>query len=167
MADLSRTVLCRTATPGGTKIRCQSQSSKHSKVSVHSLATRFEPMISEKNQRKCVKFAIMCIDTNDEFENVIWTDESSVQLKRHGLTMCVTIGEERQLKPQAKHTLKVISAREATKILSLIKYWKLHFTLRCCEDSSYHSLKRNFRDLAIDICKTMTRNTRVRRQTFL
>ena len=33
-----RTILCRTATPGSTIIRCQSQSSNHSKVSAHSLA---------------------------------------------------------------------------------------------------------------------------------
>ena len=61
----------------------------------------------------------MCIDTNDEFENVIWTDESSVQLKRHGQTMCVK--KEKQLKSQAKHMLKLhvwagISTRRATKI---------------------------------------------------
>ena len=83
--------------------------------------TRFGPMISEKNQSKRVEFARMCIDTNDDFENIIWTDESSVQLIRHSQTMRVKDGRERQLKPQAKHTLKVhvwagISKRGATKI---------------------------------------------------
>ena len=75
----------------------------------------------EKNQRKRVEFARMSIDTNDEFENVIWTDESSGQLRRHGQTTCVMIGKERQSIPLAKHTFKVrvwvgISAREATNI---------------------------------------------------
>ena len=83
--------------------------------------TRFGPMISEKNKMKRVEFARMCIDTNDDFNNVIWTDESSVQLRRHSQTMRVKIGKEIKLKPQAKHTLKVhvwagISMRGATKI---------------------------------------------------
>ena len=83
--------------------------------------TRFGPMISEKNRNKRMEFARMCIDTNDKLDNVIWTDESSVQLRRLSQTMCVKIGKERQLKPQAKHTLKVhvwagISNRGATKI---------------------------------------------------
>ena len=83
--------------------------------------TRFGPMISEKNQRKRVEFARMCMETDDGFDNVIWTDESSVQLRRHSQTMRVKIGKERILKPQAKHTLKVhvwagISKRGATKI---------------------------------------------------
>ena len=82
---------------------------------------RFGPMISEKNRSKCMEFARMSIDTNDVLDNVIWTDESSVQLRRHSQTMRVKIGKERQLKPQAKHTLKVhvwagISNRGATKI---------------------------------------------------
>ena len=66
----------------------------------------------------------MCIDTNGDFENIIWTDESLVQLTGHGQTMRVKIGKERQLKSQAKHMVKVhvwagISARGATKICIL------------------------------------------------
>ena len=83
--------------------------------------THFEPMISEKNQRKRVEFTRMCIDTDDEFESIISTDESSVQMRRHSQIMGVKIGKERELKPQAKHMLKVhvwagISARGATEI---------------------------------------------------
>ena len=51
----------------------------------------------------------MCLDTKDNFENVIWTDESSVQLRRHSQTMRMKIGRERELKPQAKHSSKVDS----------------------------------------------------------
>ena len=63
----------------------------------------------------------MCLDTEDSFENVIWTDESSVQLTRHCQTMRVKIGKERVLKPAAKHAVKVhvwagISKRGATNI---------------------------------------------------
>ena len=68
---------------------------------------QFGPKISEKNHSKCVEFARMCIDTTYNFKNIIWTEESSIQLKRHSQTMRVKIGKERQSKPQAKYTLKV------------------------------------------------------------
>lgn len=64
--------------------------------------TRFGPMISDKNKGKRLEFARMCLDTNDDFANVIWTDESSVQLRRHSQIMRVKVGAERVLKPQAK-----------------------------------------------------------------
>ena len=83
--------------------------------------TRFGPMISDNNKRKRIDFVKMCLDTDDDFSNVIWTDESSVQLRRHSQTMRVKIQKERPLKPQAKHAVKVhvwagISMRGATKI---------------------------------------------------
>ena len=83
--------------------------------------TRFGPMISEKNKAKRSKFAQICLDTKDTFENVIWTDESSVQLTHHSQTMRVKIGKERVLKPAPKHAVKVrvwagISKRGATNI---------------------------------------------------
>ena len=83
-------------------------------------------MNSEKNKTKSLEFAKMCIDTNDDFSNVIWTDESSVQLRRHSQTMRVKIGKERKLKPQAKQTLKVpvwagISMREQQKFAYLTR----------------------------------------------
>ena len=37
--------------------------------------TRFGPMISDNNKTKRVDFARMCLDMNDDFSNVIWTDE--------------------------------------------------------------------------------------------
>ena len=39
---------------------------------------RFGPMISDKNKKKRMDFARMCLDTDDDFSNVIWIDESSV-----------------------------------------------------------------------------------------
>ena len=38
------------------------------------------PMISGQSKVKRVAFAKMCLDTKDDFDNIIWTDESSVQL---------------------------------------------------------------------------------------
>ena len=69
--------------------------------------TRFGPMISEQNKLKRQEFAQMCQEEKDTFDNVIWSDESSVKLTRHAQTMRVKIETERVLKPQAKHALKV------------------------------------------------------------
>ena len=77
-------------------------------------------MISDKNKPKRSKFAQMCLDTKDTFENVIWTDESSVQLTRHSQTMRVKIRKERVLKPAAKHGVKVhvwlVSSKEGPQL---------------------------------------------------
>ena len=83
--------------------------------------TRLGPMISEQNKIKRYHFAKTCIETGDMFNNVIWTDESSVQLTRHCRTMRVKVGKERIFKPAPKHALKVhvwagISKRGATHI---------------------------------------------------
>ena len=83
--------------------------------------TRFRPMISDNNKRKRMDFARMCLDTDDDFSNVIWTDESSVELRRYSQTMHVKICKEKTLKPQAKHTVKVhvwasISMKGTTKM---------------------------------------------------
>ena len=63
----------------------------------------------------------MCLDMNDDFSNVIWTDESSVQLRRHRQMLRVKVWKEKKLKPQAEHTIKVhvwagISLRGTSKI---------------------------------------------------
>ena len=65
--------------------------------------TRFGPMISDTNKVKRHEFAKMCIKTNDNFDNVIWTDESSVQLIQYSQMMRVKV----ILKPKPKHVLKV------------------------------------------------------------
>ena len=77
--------------------------------------TRFGPMISERNKLKRQEFAQMCLDEEDTFDNVIWSNESSVQLTSHAQTMRVKIGRECVLKPQAKHAFA-----------SLIQIWIAH-----------------------------------------
>ena len=90
--------------------------------------TKYGPMISDQNKVKRVFFAKMCLDAKDDFDNVIWTDESSVQLRRHSHIMRVKVGKERFLKPAANHTVKVhvwagISKMGATKICILPKLY--------------------------------------------
>ena len=70
-------------------------------------------MISDKNKANGSAFAQVCLDTNDTFNNVIWTDESSVQLTRHSQTMRVKIGKERILKPTANILSKYMCGPES------------------------------------------------------
>ena len=70
--------------------------------------TRFGSMISAANKVKRHKFAKMCIDTKDTFDNVIWMDESSVQLVCHSQIMRVKIGKEQILKLAPKHAAKIL-----------------------------------------------------------
>ena len=83
--------------------------------------TRHGPMISEANKEKRTLFARECLDKGDTFDDVIWTDESTVQLTRYARNMRVKVGKERILKPAPKHAVKVhvwagISMKGATKI---------------------------------------------------
>ena len=83
--------------------------------------TKTGPMISDINKVKRMEFAKQCIAAKDTFDDVIWSDESSVQLVRHTRTVRVKVGKQQQYKPVAKHAVKVhvwagISKRGATKI---------------------------------------------------
>ena len=71
------------------------------------IRTRPGPMISSANKVKRLEFARMCLSTDDDLGNVIWTDESSIQLKRHCQTMRVKVQREREYKPVPKHAVKV------------------------------------------------------------
>ena len=52
------------------------------------------PMISDSNKQKRLEFTKMCLEYRDDLDNLIWTDESLVPLKRHCQTMRVKIGRE-------------------------------------------------------------------------
>ena len=59
---------------------------------------------------------------NDQFDNVIFTDECSVQLDRHGRVCFRKENEPRKMKPRPKHPLKVhiwggISKKGATPLV--------------------------------------------------
>ena len=117
-------------------------------------------MISETNKQKRMQFAKMCLDNHDNFDNVIWTDESSVQLKRHCQTMRVKMGNEVTFKPVTKHALKVyvwagISKRGATNIcvfdhtmdaplyVSILKDFLLPFIQEHFERTNYRFMQDN------------------------
>lgn len=49
-----------------------------------SLCSSPTPMVSEVNRAKRVDFARMCLDTNESFENMVFTDECTVRMESHG-----------------------------------------------------------------------------------
>ena len=82
---------------------------------------RTGPMISDNNKTKRLEFAKQTIADKDTFDDVVWTDESSIQLVRHTRSVRVKVGKEKNFKPVPKHAVKVhvwagISKRGATKI---------------------------------------------------
>lgn len=62
-------------------------------------------MIREANRIKRLEWAIKHI--NDPFEDVIWTDETTIQLETHKRYCCRKLGEKPRCKPRAKHPAKV------------------------------------------------------------
>ena len=67
-------------------------------------------------------FARDCIESNEDFDNVIFTDESSIELNRHSRLSFQKRGMPSKLKPKVKHPFKVhvsggISRRERTKLV--------------------------------------------------
>ena len=60
-------------------------------------------LIREKNKQKRVERCRKCIDENERFTDVIWTDECSVQLEPHRKTCSRRKGKPKPLKPRPKH----------------------------------------------------------------
>ena len=105
----------------------------------------------------------------DEFKNVVWTNESSVQLRRHGQTRRVKIGKESQLKPQAKHTLKVdvwadVSARGATNICIFDQTMDATLCIKILQGFLLPFIKEKFQGSGYRFMQDNDSNTRVRRQ---
>ena len=87
--------------------------------------TRYCALISENNKEKRVTWCQQQLRTSDlDFENVVWTDECTVQLESHRRWTFHRIGEPAtdRLKMKPKHPPKIniwggISARGATQIV--------------------------------------------------
>ena len=85
--------------------------------------TRYCALISERNEEKRLLFCQHLQDNDDmAFEDVIWTDECSVQLESHRKVTYHRRGEPAKMCPKPKHPAKVhvwggISKRGATAIV--------------------------------------------------
>lgn len=83
---------------------------------------RYGQMVKEQNKLKRVQFAREVITNNDKFNNVIFTDECSVQLHDNKIVVYREKDSVAPVLPKPKHPLKVhvwagISRRGTTRIL--------------------------------------------------
>lgn len=72
--------------------------------------TRYCQMVSEKNKIARLEFANRCLETGEDFENVIFTDETKIQLKSNVRRQCHKKGDpiHHQLRPIPKHPYQVL-----------------------------------------------------------
>ena len=83
---------------------------------------RYCQIVREANRVKQLEFAIKCLEENEKFENVVFTDESSIWLTRHSKLCFRKIDQPGKMKPTSNHPFKVhvwagISTKGATPIL--------------------------------------------------
>ena len=79
-------------------------------------------VVRERNRVKRLEFAAKCLRECDKFEDVIFTDESSIWLEKHAKLCFRKYNEPPKLKAKAKHRFKVhvwagISRRGKTGLL--------------------------------------------------
>ena len=86
------------------------------------------------------------INPNDEFDNVVWSDETTVQLEIHRRFCYRKDGEKPRPKPRPKHPMSGLESarkvlllcaflRELWRLLCIVRSWNVHFS---------HSYDRNF-----------------------
>ncbi len=83
--------------------------------------TRYCQMIRLPNKTKRLDFAKKCLEECDDFNSVIWSDETSVQLECHKRFCFRKKNAKPRYKPKAKHPIKVhvwaaISRQGATRV---------------------------------------------------
>ena len=86
-----------------------------------STTPKYCQLIREVNKDKRLKWCVE-LNGNYNFDNVIWSDESSVQLQGHSQRCYRKRGQPKKLKPKPKHPFKIhvwggISCRGATPLV--------------------------------------------------
>ncbi len=86
-----------------------------------STTPKYCQLIRQQNKEKRLKWCSE-LDSNDDFANIIWTDECSVQLQSHSLRCYRKVGQPKKLKPKPKHPFKIhlwggISCKGATPLV--------------------------------------------------
>ena len=89
-------------------------------------------MVRETNRVARLAFAEECIENEESFDDVIFTDESTIWLEQHGKICFRKEGQPAKLKPKSKHPFKVhiwagISKRGATPVLIFTGIMKKEF----------------------------------------
>lgn len=83
---------------------------------------RYCQLIREANKSKRLDWCWQCINNDDHFENVIFSDECTVALEKHGKLTFRRLHQPRKLKPRPKHPVKIhiwaaISCRGASSVV--------------------------------------------------
>ena len=68
--------------------------------------TKYCQLIREANREKRKTFAIKCLEDNDSFDDVLWSDESCIQLDWNGKLSFHRWWEQPRLKGKPKHPFK-------------------------------------------------------------
>ena len=89
-------------------------------------------MVRETNRGSRLAFAEECIENGESFDNVFFTDESSLWLEQHVKICFRKEAQPAKLKPKSKHPLKVhiwagISKRGASPVLIFTGIMKKEF----------------------------------------
>ncbi|KAJ8030040.1 Transposable element Tcb1 transposase [Holothuria leucospilota] len=119
-ADLQREITKET----GKKISISTIKEHRQKLGWVCTGTRYCQLVRQANKKKRLIFALNCLSTGETFENVIFTDECSIELDNHANITFRNKNDklsQRKLKPKPKHPLKVhvwagISSAGATPI---------------------------------------------------
>ena len=70
---------------------------------------RYWQLVHEQNRIKSLAFCLKAFTEKDTFENVIFTDETSVQMAQHGRVCFHKDGTKPKQKGCPKHPLKVLT----------------------------------------------------------
>ena len=95
---------------------------KQKETRLEKCGPRYCQMVRETNRVARLAFGQQCLESNEKFEDVIFTDESTIWLERHGKICFGKDDRPAKLKPKRKHPFKVhvwagISTGGATSIL--------------------------------------------------
>jgi len=104
-------------------------------------------LIRTENKQKRLEWAQR--NLHDSFDDVIWTDEASIQMDWHKQYCCRKEGERPRPKPHPKHPTKVhvwagISKKGATGICVFEGKMNAPCSVKYYNKPSYHFLKKNF-----------------------
>ena len=111
--------------------------------------TRYCQLIREANKEKRLVWATKCLDERDTFDDVIWSDETSVQLEFHRRHCFRKANQPPKLKPKPKHPVKVhvwagISKRGATEVCIFEGNMDASFYIQILENNLLPFISSNF-----------------------
>ena len=110
---------------------------------------RYCQQIREANKTKRLEWCWKCIRENDYFDNVIFSDESTVALDKHGKLTFRRLRQPRKLKPRPKHPAKIhvwaaISTRGASRVVLFSGIMNAHRYCKILESGLLPLIREKF-----------------------